>query len=91
MEKKKCPQCGLEFTPARWWQEFCCVKHRQDFHNNRYRLAGVGPYTPRDERLNGHDVAQAKFDLVRLGLAPSPKPKMKRRKLTTQDASEVGA
>ena len=75
-EKKKCPQCGIEFAPARWWQEFCCVKHRQDFHNNKYRSAGAGPYAPHNERnlSNGH-VSRAvgkKLSLADLGLGAPP-------------------
>ncbi len=93
-EKKKCPQCGIEFAPARWWQEFCCAKHRQDFHNNRYRSDGVGPFAPRGERnlSNGHGAngraVKKLSSLTDLGLGvPSAQP-FKRRKLTTRDASE---
>jgi hypothetical protein len=81
MEKKKCPQCGGEFSPRRWWQEFCCPKHRQDFHNHQYRLAGVGPYAPRDERMNGHAPARLarKLDLAALGFAPKATPITRRK------------
>lgn len=94
MEKKKCPKCGIEFTPARWWQNFCCAKHRQDFHNNRYRSDGVGPFAPRGERnlSNGHGAngraVGKKLTLADLGLGAQPTTgPFKRRKLTTQDAS----
>jgi hypothetical protein len=87
MEKKKCLGCGLEFAPARWWQEFCCAKHRQDFHNNQYRSNGVGPFAPRNERnitanggTNGRAVGK-KLTLADLGFAAAPTVQPKRRKL----------
>jgi hypothetical protein len=94
-EKKKCPECGIEFTPTRWWQEFCCTKHRQDFHNRNYREAEYRTKVEMAERgLNGHtnghaagEASERKITLTELGLAP-PKPQIKRRKLTAHDAGE---
>jgi hypothetical protein len=64
-EKKKCPECGLEFTPNRWWQEFCCAKHRQDFHNRAYREAEASTKAEVAEQA----VAKPKHTLADLGLS----------------------
>lgn len=66
MEKKKCPECGIEFTPNRWWQEFCCTKHRQDFHNRAYRAAEA---STKAEFLAEQAAAKPKRTLADLGLS----------------------
>ena len=29
----QCKECGTDFRPAKWWQEFCQPKCRNTYHN----------------------------------------------------------
>lgn len=37
--KRRCRQCGAEFTPRRAWSAFCCEEHRQRWHTERTKVA----------------------------------------------------
>lgn len=30
---RTCPECGVQFEPARKWQTFCCKAHKANFAN----------------------------------------------------------
>ena len=82
-------ECQREFVPAKKkkWNEakFCCEAHRKRYHY----LERNGTTARRvNGETNGHDVAQAKLTLARLGLA-QPKPAFKRRKLSKPSESEI--
>ena len=34
-----CEWCGEEYEQSKWWQRFCCSKHKNDFHNHQTSLA----------------------------------------------------
>ena len=34
-----CEWCSQEYEQSKWWQRFCCSKHKDDFHNHQKSLA----------------------------------------------------
>src|SRR6478672_4265641 len=34
-----CEWCNQEYEQSKWWQRFCCSKHKDDFHNHEKSLA----------------------------------------------------
>ena len=34
-----CEWCDQEYEQSKWWQRFCCSKHKDDWHNHQKSLA----------------------------------------------------
>ena len=34
-----CEWCEQEYEQSKWWQRFCCPKHKDDWHNHQKSLA----------------------------------------------------
>jgi hypothetical protein len=79
-----CEWCDQEYEQSKWWQRFCCSKHKDDWHNHQKSLAlRQEAEEQREARLVNGDAGKHKPLSEILYLKPAtllkPEPSLKRR------------